>query len=266
MHKRLYLSLIPEALIVSMLEPADFGLYMAVGSRKVSREQAMFIELDPEFRNDFFQIDQAVSDCQPHKDGSPRRSVYVSIYRVLEHIPISAMGDMWLVTRDGRSLNLSKASVPPEFEGHLAGQQQPDAWQQVHLYQELGPVNARVVSVLDPPAFMKYITQDRLRYSIPRLCIAELDLGGLSSDIENGDVSELPYRNIAHIKDCLREIVTRNKLTKTVNRIQPTQIPYRCLTSGLFIGDTGGVAYYGFPSHQLLEREYHSWWRSASEM
>ena len=34
---RLYLSLIPQALIASMLEPADFGRYYAVGTRVHAR-------------------------------------------------------------------------------------------------------------------------------------------------------------------------------------------------------------------------------------
>ena len=37
-----YLSLIPEALIASMLSPEEFGNYYAVGSKKKSRGQAMF--------------------------------------------------------------------------------------------------------------------------------------------------------------------------------------------------------------------------------
>lgn len=39
----LYLSLLPEALIASMLSPEDFGTYYAVGSAKKSRGQAMFL-------------------------------------------------------------------------------------------------------------------------------------------------------------------------------------------------------------------------------
>ena len=38
----LYLSLIPEALIASMLPPLDFGTYLAIGTKKRTRGQAMF--------------------------------------------------------------------------------------------------------------------------------------------------------------------------------------------------------------------------------
>ena len=43
----LYLSLIPQALIASMLEPSSFGRYYAVGTRVHSRGEAIFFEVDP---------------------------------------------------------------------------------------------------------------------------------------------------------------------------------------------------------------------------
>jgi len=80
----LYLSLIPEALIASMLEPEEFGSYYAVGSKKKSRGQAIFFEVDAKFKSSYFHIEDAVKRCVPHEDGSPKQSIYVSVYRVLE--------------------------------------------------------------------------------------------------------------------------------------------------------------------------------------
>ena len=57
MSKHLYLSLIPEALIASMLSPAEFGSYYAVGTTRKQRGQAMFIEIDLNFRHEHFHID-----------------------------------------------------------------------------------------------------------------------------------------------------------------------------------------------------------------
>lgn len=33
-----------------------------------------------------------------HEDGAPKNSVYVATYRVLEHIPVSALGTLYVVT------------------------------------------------------------------------------------------------------------------------------------------------------------------------
>ena len=63
-------------------------------------------ELSKEFGT-YFDWDYAKKTCVPHSDGDPKHSVYLSIYRVLEHVPMDAIGNMYLVTRDGRSFSVS---------------------------------------------------------------------------------------------------------------------------------------------------------------
>ncbi|NJN25143.1 MAG: hypothetical protein HC819_03755 [Cyclobacteriaceae bacterium] len=46
MKTYLYFSVTPEALIASGLEPEKFGSYLAVGTQKRARGQAVFFELD----------------------------------------------------------------------------------------------------------------------------------------------------------------------------------------------------------------------------
>ena len=72
MSTHLYLSLLPEALIFSQLDPDEFGTYYAVGSQKKSRGPAMFLEIDPSFRHPYFHMDAAMERCKPHEDGSPK--------------------------------------------------------------------------------------------------------------------------------------------------------------------------------------------------
>ena len=59
MDVHLYFSLIPEALIASMLPPERFGQYYATGHKFKSKGQALFFEIDPDFRHEYFEIDQA---------------------------------------------------------------------------------------------------------------------------------------------------------------------------------------------------------------
>ena len=137
MATHLYLSLIPEALIASMLTPEEFVVYYAVGSAKKSRGQAIFFEVDPDFRHDFFRIDEGFRRCVPHEDGSPKRSIYIAVYRVLEHMALGALQRLYLVTQDGRSLGLEPTTAPHDTDG-------------LHLYQEVAPVHPLVVSTLGP--------------------------------------------------------------------------------------------------------------------
>ena len=108
MSQHLYLSFTPEALIFSMLSPQQFGKYLAIGAKKQSSSHAIFIELDPSINIEGMHMDSARERCVEHEDGTPRRSAYASIYRVLERIPLSAMGDLHLTTRDGLVLTLKQ--------------------------------------------------------------------------------------------------------------------------------------------------------------
>lgn len=251
MDTHLYLLMFPESLVVSMLGPSEFGSYLATGTKKRAREQAMYIELDNGFESDYFDLEKAKNACVPHEDGRPKHSVYVSTYRVLEHVPLDVMGDLWLITRDGRGLGLQRQEPPEQYEG------------QYHLYQELCPVHPLIASRMNARDFCLSITKPEVTVSVPRICFVEMDLADLAHEPSTGDAGNLPYSNIQHIRDCLVELTTRGKTTKTVNRIQHEHISYRCVKRGFFIGDQTGMLHYPFPSIEDMEKHHHYWWRSA---
>lgn len=250
---RLYLSLIPEALIASMLAPDEFGAYYAVGTEKKSRGQAAFIEIDPGFRHDYFHIDEAIRRCRPHPDGRPKASIYISVYRVLEHMPIGAMGKLYLVTQDGRVLGLD------------ATQQLPEPSPGFHLYQEIAPVHPLVVSSLPPRQFYELIVKNPATLiRLPAICFVELRLGNLADDPRHGEVGDLPYRRIEHLRQCLIGLSAKTVDTKMVNRIEPARFPYRTIKSGAFVGNEEELVFFPLPSVEELRTEHYPWWRSAS--
>lgn len=248
----LYLSLIPEALIASMLTPEEFGVYYAVGTAKKSRGQAAFIEIDPGFRHDYFQIDEGIRRCQPHEDGSPKASIYISVYRVLEHVPIDAMGSLYLVTQDGRVLGLD------------AVEQLPEPTDGLHLYQEIAPVHPLVVSSLAPRGFYKLIVhKPGILVRLPAICFVELRLGELAEHPQHGEVGDLPYSRIEHLRQCLMDLTMKTVDAKMVNRVQPASFHYRTIESGIFIGNTEDLVCFPFPPADKLRVEHYRWWRSA---
>ena len=252
MKVNLYLSVIPEALIASHLAPEEFGNYYAVGSQKRSRGQAVFFEVDPTLKNDYLRLAEAEERCVPHEDGSPRRSSYLAIYRALEHVPLSALGKLHLVTDDGRDLAVERSACPQPAAGGL------------HFYQEICPVTPRVASKLAPHEFAAYITNRDNPVSVEKLVFAELRLDTLAADPEKGDASNLPYPNIEHLRDCLKELRHRYaKSTKVVARDTSAAILYRTVHSGFYVADRTGLAYYPMPTREQLDNEYHVWWRSA---
>ena len=114
MNVHLYFSLIPEALIASNLPPEKFGQYYATGSGYKSKGQCLFFEVDINFRSDYFDIPTAIERCTPAADGTPKHSVYVAAYRVLEHIPVNVLGKLYLTTSYGHTLGLDRGTMPDD--------------------------------------------------------------------------------------------------------------------------------------------------------
>ncbi len=251
METYLYLSMMPESLVASMLPPKEFGAYMATGTQKQTSGQAMFFTLKPGFRSEFFRLAEVAERCVPHDDGRPKHSLYLAIYRVLEHIPLDAIDSLWLITAHGRALELKQASTYTE------------PTQKYHLYREIAPVNPLIASSLGPVEFCRFITDPSKPVYVPRLCLVELDLAGMAEDPKNGRADNLPYRHLAHIRTCLGELGT--KPIKTVDRLPRQGIIYRCIKSGIYIGDRERVLEYAFPSVDELELKHDEWWRCAND-
>jgi hypothetical protein len=248
----LYLSLHPEALIASHLPPEEFGAYLAVGTQKHSRGQAIIIEVDPAMQSDYPPFQDIATRCLPHRDGSPRRSTYLAIYRVLEHVPVAALGRMHLVTHDGRVLRLSSAPLVPTTDRCF------------HLYQEFCPVTPRVVSTLDPAEFCARLTDPTQPVNVPKIVFAELTLGQLAHEIESPAVGNLPYASLVHLRDCLRELNQKpGKPTKVTVRNVSDDVLYRTIQGGFYAGQGRALKYFPMPSLAELESVHHEWWRSA---
>jgi hypothetical protein len=253
MKKYLYLLLTPEALIGSQLPPEEFGNYLAVSTKKRNRGQAIFFEVNPELMDENFPRKRWEDDCIPHNDGTPKRSLYLSIYRVLEKMPLKALMNLYLTTDDGRVLGLEQSEYNPE--GEEKG---------LHLYQQLCPVTPRIASKLNPFEFMHAITDTTRPVSVPKLIFVELLLNNLGTEPKTALIGNLPYSNIDHLRDCLIGLQTNpEKPTKTVMRFFQNDLLYRTCKNGFFVGSQTELLYYHFPSLEELEERQHAWLRSA---
>lgn len=250
MKKYYYLVLTPESLIVSHLAPFEFGSYLSVGTKKRIHGQNIFFELNPEKLKDI-PADYIESKVIPYPNGEPKRSVYCSIYRVLEKTPLAALKNLYLVTDDGKVLELfSSEFMETETE-------------EMHLYQQFNPITTRVASKLLPNDYIQFLTDTRKPVSTPKLFFAELLLNELANN-PNAPLYNLPYPNPDHLRDCLIALnVTKGKLTKTVLRFMQGDINFRTIKNGFFIGKKERYLFYRFPSVEELESKYYSWWRSA---
>jgi hypothetical protein len=246
-----YLSLIPEALIASMLEPEDFGAYYAIGKTLSVFGEAIFFEVDPDYRPDTFPFHLADERCVPHPDGAPKSSVYLAIHDVLSRIPVSALRSLYLVTDDGRTLKLDR--------GEYTGDDHP----RLHLYQEHCPISPLVASRLDARAFCRSITDPQHPVHVPRIVFSELTLGELADNPATGNADDLPYNAIRHLRTVLMDFADNDKDSKLVLKQVKQGVMYRTVESGFFVGDHTDLAFYPFPTREQLEHEYYDWWRSA---
>ena len=240
-----------EALVASHLSAEEFGSYMAVGTKKLTKGNLVFFEIDPNVQSDYLRTSIIKDRCIPHSDGTPRRSKYISVYRVLEHLPLDVYRKLHLVTRDGRVLSLDAGNYDDRLDA-----------QQDNFYTELAPGTPRVVSPLKPREFCKFITDPNNPVSVPRIFFAD---SLIERDADGQLAGYLPYANPTHIVDCIHDLSEdAGKLTKTVERHPQLIAFYRTIGRGFFLGDQTGMKFYPFPSRDELEERHHLWWRSAS--
>ncbi len=253
MNTFVYLSVLPEALIASMHPPKDFAEYMATGTRKKTRGQAIFFEVDQDLARNLLPAEYISRRCVRKPDGSPKSSVYLTIYRALEHLPLKALKNLYLVTEDGKTLELRKG--PYDIKSEIP--------KQLHLYQELCPVTPIIASTLSPSEFGREMTSEKEQVNIPKIMFVELILDQLAFDPVRGSAQNLPYPDIGHLRDCL--IILRNeemKSRKTVQRTFNGNLLYRTCTNGFFVVSKDEFLYYPYPTMQQLEEENYDFWRS----
>jgi hypothetical protein len=253
MSKYIYLTCNPEALVASMLPPEGFGLYLSTGTKKRNKAQTIFFEVDLSGVEKLIDMDSLNKRCVAKPDGSPKSSVYLSVYRVLEKIPLDALKSLFLTTDHGITLELNKAPYDK------AAEPQSD----LHLYQELCPVNPLVASSLPPSVFLKRLTDGSIPIVLPKLFFVELKLDELATEPLTGSAEHLPYPNIGHLRDCL-EIIRGEyeKHMKTVHRIFTGELLYRTIDTGFYVGADDKMFFYPYPKMAELEKINYNFFRA----
>ncbi|MCJ7449915.1 MAG: hypothetical protein MUO72_19755 [Bacteroidales bacterium] len=253
MSKYIYLTCTPEALVASMLPPEGFGMYLSTGTKKRNKGQTIFFEVDLSKIENIIDMESLNKRCVAKEDGSPKSSVYLSVYRTLEMIPVSALKSLYLTTDHGLVLELKRAPYDKSKELQNA----------LHLYQELSPVNPLVASGLPPSAFLKRLTDGSTPITLPKLFFVELKLGELATNPLSGSAEHLPYPNIGHLRDCLEILKGEyEKHMKTVQRIFSGQLLYRTIETGFYVGAKDEIVFYPYPKMSELENINYEFFRA----
>lgn len=253
MGKYIYLTCNPEALVASMLPPEGFGAYLSTGTKKRNKGQAIFFEVDLGKIDKIIDMESLNKRCVAKPDGSPKSSVYLSVYKVLEMVPLEALKNLYLTTDSGCVLELKRAAYDK-------GKEQKNA---LHLYQELCPVSPMVASGLAPSVFLKRLTDGSISIVLPKLFFVELKLGELATNPLYGSAEHLPYSNIGHLRDCLEILKGEyEKHMKTVQRIYSGLILYRTIATGFYVGAKDEIVFYPYPAMSELENVNYEFFRA----
>ncbi len=252
MDIRYYLSVYPlEALIASQLSPQEFGRYMATGKKNGSYERIMFIEIEGAFGS-YFDWDYARTRCVPHEDGRPKNSVWMSVYRALEHVELDKLMSLYMTTLDGRTLEIPRGEyeTPDESVGYF-------------VYQEICPITPLVVSRLNPRDFCAYMTDTTNKVSVPQVAFADVKTIDFEHPENTGNIGGAYDRNIQHLRECISDVQTQeDKPNKNVER-SVSSFSYQLVNNGVYVGKGSDLVQYRMPSVAELRREHYEWARSA---
>lgn len=247
-----YLTIFPiESLIASMLEPSSFGSYLATGSKKGSYENNIFIEIEPECSEDF-DWQYAKEKCKIKSNNEPKHSVYLSIYRTLEKVPINSMKSIFLTTKDGRTLELKKQDINKNNFN-----------KKFYIYQELCPTRPLITTILNPIDYIKIMTDYNSKTFLPKIAFADIKTLNFHSE-DTGSVGPLYDTNIEHLHNCINEVLfNKDKKFKIVERSNVDKFSYQIIDEGIYIGDNENIIFYKMPSKEDLRRNHYDWGRSA---
>lgn len=249
----LYLSLFPtEALIASHLDPAAFSVYMATGTRRGASEPLTFLEVTGDI-SAVVSAEALEAELSELPEGRIKHSLYLSVYRSLELLPLDSLGPLYLTTPDGKALQLASAPLPesPPAGNHF-------------LYQELCPVRPLVVSKLNPAAFGAHMTDPSVRIHLPKIAFVHKQTVTPSEWGRDGFYSGQYLASPSHVQNCFTALDQRpDKLTKVIGRSRLQTFSYGLIDTGIYIAEHGRALYYPMKSKETLNRDHYGWAKSA---
>ncbi len=257
-EQHLYAIMWPNhALVASNLGPDDFGKHYTIGSSRYFHGQVVFAEIDSEFRDDYFEIDRYMAEVVPKPDGSPKRTKFISTYRVLEHLELSAFRNLYITSVEGKVLTLKQAEYKRQ---HGPGF--------IRTFQEICPLNAIVLSYMTPPEFGAFITDPHQAKSAPKVLFTQIDLDieEYLSTLESNPFHSSPIPNVhpQKLRDQILEL--RGNPGKKIKGISLDsafgRMSFLSLRSGFWITAADEMLYWPIPDHDALERDHFEWLRS----
>ena len=258
-QKYLYLLLYPNhSLVASMLEPARFAQHYAQGSTGFFGGNFLFIEVDPDFRNDYFAIDEVYTKLVPHEDGRPKATKFIGNYRTLEHISLDSLKSLYYCNALGNFVEL-KAS---EYDHtHVRGDE-------LRVLIDINPIRMVAISKHTFFDYGRCTTDPTVIATAPVLLYTQVafDMDEFLKQFEQNPFLPLQIPGIhpAKMRDGILEV--RNspaKENKGISYDCPfARISYRSLRKGFMFFANDKHKFYPLIPLDILEKEYYQFWKA----
>jgi len=255
-ENRLYMVLYPNtALIASQFSPELFAKHYTSGSSRHYSGKLVFAEVDADYRNDYFDIDTFLKDLKPHEDGRPKATKFIASYRVLEHVDLSAIGQLYLSTEEGHCIGLDR------------GEHDLSHVEAVRVYAEIAPMHMLVMSKLTPPEFGEKITASGHSKAAPKQFYTQLDIDipEFLQEFEQNPFRPSPVAVLhpSTIRDAYKELMSSSKESKGLALDSNLDsISFRLLKHGFTFASAGESIFYPLPSPREIEAKNLKFWRN----
>jgi hypothetical protein len=254
---RLYVIVHPtSALIGSQYTPEQLARHYTVGPTRHYRGKVIFAEVDLGFRDTYFRIDRAIADLTPHEDGRPKATKFISTYRVLEHIDLAALKNLYLTSEEGHCLEIEAQPYP----GH-----EPTG---ENIYAEISPLRMLVLSKLDFVEFGKFITDPENSIGAPKFFYTQIDLNVAEflAEYELNPFMQPPIANLhpSILRDAVQELRTVGyKSNKGLSlRSNLDSFSYKQIRKGFMFASQRDQKFYPMPRLAEIEKRNLRFWRS----
>jgi len=260
-EQHLYAIMWPNhALVASNLRPEEFGRHYTIGSSRFFQGTVIFAEIDNNYRDDYFRLDEILPEVIPGADGHPKRTKFISNYRVLEHIGLKAFRNLYVTSVQG--------TVLPIEPQPYARKHQPGF---IRTFQEICPLRSIVLTFMSPQEFGHYITDPQQPKGAPRVMFTQIDLN-IDKFIEMLDenpfhASPIPNIHPQKLREQIEEFRQNpNKRLKGISLDSALdKLSFLKLRTGFWIADETGMLYYPIPSLAAMEQDHYEWLRSLGD-
>ena len=256
--KYLYLLLYPNhSLIASQLDPARFAQHYAQGSTGFFGGNFLFVEVDPDFRNEYFKIEAAYTDLKPHEDGRPKATKFVCNYRTLEHMDFDALRNLYYCNALGNYIEIKPGEYDPAARGD-----------EMRILLDINPTKMVVLSRHNFFDYGIFSTDPDSFVSSPAILYTQVnfDIDEFLSHFEVNPFLPLRIPGIhpARMRDGILEVRTSpTKRNKGISLDCPfDKISYRSLRRGFMFTSRNQNKFYPLIPMEEVEKEFYKFWKS----